>query len=272
MPDPCFDESDWGNFFNLGGIGACGAGQEGFWGRAVLLEAGAAIIFFGSLIQQPEIAEYGARALQELSVRGYEIPTAAEPVRAYPATTSGSFSASHAGGWRPGVISLRENPQGSAGTEVYLRHELMHEASFRTCKGKLPLWAEEAAAISFAMESTPPPFSKGGPGGILSPSATYPGTAVGEELSGPSCASQPTDRELENLRKRVRVGASLDQENYRVLAALVSCLWLALETLRPLGSHRETAYATSTTWRNGFQLSPGEPHFREDPGIPGGSQ
>jgi hypothetical protein len=191
--------------------------------RAILFDAGAAIIFFGSLIQQPEIAEYGARGIQELRVRGYTIPTACDPVRAYPAVTTGSFSTSHAGGWRPGVISLRQNPQGSAGVEVYLRHELMHEACFRTCKGQLPLWAEEAAAISFSMEPSPPPFSKGGSGGILSPSATHPGTAASGELSENFCASQPTARELEDLRRRVRVGASLDQENYRVLAALVSC-------------------------------------------------
>ena len=192
-------------------------------GRTVLFEAGAAIIFFGSLIQQPELAGHGAWALQELRLRGYEIPTASAPVRAYPAATSGGFSASHAGGWRPGVISLRQNPQGNAGIEAYLRHELMHEACFRTCKGKLPLWAEEAAAISFSMGSSPHPLTEGVTGGISSPPATHKGTADGAELSGSPCTSQPTTREMENLRRRARVGAGLDQENYRVLTALVAC-------------------------------------------------
>jgi hypothetical protein len=191
--------------------------------RAVLFDAGAAIIFFGSLIQQPEIAEYGARALQELRVRGYEIPTAAEPVRAYPATTTGSFGASHAGGWRPGVIALRQNPVGTAGVEAYLRHELMHEAAYRTCKGNLPLWAEEAAAISFSMESLPLPVDKGGPGRISPAVLPHASTSTMVELPGPCCTNRPTVGELADLRRRVRVGAGLDPENYRVLAALVSC-------------------------------------------------
>ncbi len=162
--------------------------------RNVLLEAGAAIIFFGSLIQQPELAETGARALQELHARGYEIPTAADPVRVYPAASAGAFSSGHAGGWRPGVISLRQNPQGSAGAEAYLRHELMHEAGYRTCKGKLPLWAEEAAAMSFS-----------------------------GELAEAACPNPPTTRDLEELRRRARVAARLDQEDYRLLATLVAC-------------------------------------------------
>ncbi len=191
--------------------------------RAVFFDAGAAIIFFGSLIQQPEIAEYGARALQELRVRGYEIPTAAEPVRAYPATTTGSFGASHAGGWRPGVIALRQNPVGTAGVEVYLRHELMHEAAYRTCKGNLPLWAEEAAAISFSMESLPLPVDKGGPGRISPAVLPHASTSTIVEPPGPFCTNRPTVGELADLRRRVRVGAGLDPENYRVLAALVSC-------------------------------------------------
>ena len=192
--------------------------------RTVLFEAGAAIIFFGSLIQQPEMAEYGARALQDLRSRGYEIPAESDPVRVYPAASAGAFSGNHAGGWRPGVISLRQNPQGSAGVEVYLRHELMHEASFRTCKGKLPLWAEEAAAMNFS-----------------------------GELAGASCANQPTARDLENLRRRVRVAARLDQEDYRILATLVACYgWPAKacarsetisKLLQPPPSSKETGFS-----------------------------
>ncbi len=162
-------------------------------GRSVLLEAGAAIIFFGSLIHQSELHRHGVNALHELSLRGYEIPAASDPVRVYPAKTAESFGPSHAGGWRPGVISLRENPQGSWSAETYLRHELMHEVSFRTCKGKLPLWAEEAAAMSFSGE-----LSKG----------PYPG--------------EVSEGELENLQKRVRIGTGLEKESYRTLVKLVT--------------------------------------------------
>ncbi len=163
-------------------------------GRAVLLEAGAAIIFFGSLMHQPKLVEYAARALQELRLRGYEIPTAADPVRAYPAATSEHFSSFHAGGWRPGVMVLRMHPEGGTKVEMVLRHELMHEASLRTCRGKLPLWAEEAAAMSFS-----------------------------GELSGAQGAEMPTDADLANLRRRVRVGARLDPDSWRTLSSLVAC-------------------------------------------------
>jgi hypothetical protein len=190
---------------------------------AVLLEAGAAIIFFGSLVQNPDIARYGVRALHELSLRGYEISTASDPVRTYPIATAGEFSASHAGGWRPGVISLRVNPQGSSGLEAYLRHELMHEASFRTCKGKLPLWAEEAAAISFSREALQLPFVQGASEEMAPVVASQEALIVSGGLSTPSCPIQATDRGLESLRKRVRVGARLDQENYRTLSSLVAC-------------------------------------------------
>jgi|GEM_PF-472988 len=166
----------------------------GLSGRAVLFELGAAIIFLGSLMQHPELEQYGARALSELKARGYEIPAASEPVRVYPGNTAGPFSSSHAGGWRPGVISLRENPLGSAGVEVYLRHELMHEAGFRTCAGKLPLWAEEAAAIDFS----------------------------GEAGDRARQSEQPTSDELEHLGKRIRIGASLDKESYKALSKLVA--------------------------------------------------
>ena len=161
--------------------------------RALLLEVGSAIIFFGSLIQHPELERHGANALKELSLRGYEIPTSSEPVKVYPANTSGLFSSFHAGGWRPGVISLRQNPLGSTTVDVALRHELMHEASFRTCKGKLPLWAEEAAAMKFSGE-----FSVQSGGGPL------------------------TEGELEKLRKRVRIGSRFESESYRVLCKLVA--------------------------------------------------
>jgi hypothetical protein len=170
----------------MGGSGAR------FFKKVIILEAGAAIIFFGSLIHHPELAQTGARAISELQARGYQIPTIAEPVRVYPAMTAASFNSGHAGGWYPGVISLREDPQGTFGPEVYLRHELLHEASFRTCAGSLPLWAEEAAAMAFSREP-----------------------------STQEAAGMPTEIELDHLRKKTRVGADLDASSYSALSKLV---------------------------------------------------
>jgi hypothetical protein len=166
--------------------------------QAVLLEAGAAILFFGALVHHPELEQPAAKAFEELRVRGYEMPPASDPIRVYPANTEGPFSSAHAGGWRPGVISLREDPKGSAGPDVFLRHELMHEASFRTCGGKLPVWAEEAAAMSFSGELAEP-----------SSAASTP-------------AGQPSEGELNHLRRRIRFGARLDQESYHTLSKLVA--------------------------------------------------
>ncbi|MFH0727610.1 MAG: hypothetical protein V2B19_14870 [Pseudomonadota bacterium] len=164
-----------------------------FLKKAILLEAGAAILFFGALAHHAGLERSGAEALQELKHRGYAL--SGDPIRVYPAITGGTLTAAHAGGWRPGVISLRETPQGSAGPEVILRHELMHEASFRTCGGKLPLWAEEAVAISFSGEL---------------------------QRESPSFSEPPTEAALASLRRRIKSGANLDPETYRTLSRLVA--------------------------------------------------
>ncbi len=161
-------------------------------GRTILLDLGAAVLFFGSLVHHPELQQYATRALGELQSHGYAVPTGDDPVRVYPAGTTASFNAFHAGGWRPGVITLRENPQGAAGPEIYLRHELMHEASFRTCGGKLPHWAEEAAAMSFS-----------------------------GELGLQTTVNQPSRVELETLQQRLRVGAKLNRRDYQALSSLL---------------------------------------------------
>jgi hypothetical protein len=158
----------------------------------VLLEAGAGLIFFGSLTHQESLAGYGEKALQELDSRGYTVPSSSDPVRVYPAETAGPFTSHHAGGWRPGVISLRADPQGAAGPEVYLRHELMHEASFRTCGGKVPLWAEEAAAIAFS-----------------------------GEIDLDSATDERGPEELHHLRRKVRIGATLDKKSREALSRLI---------------------------------------------------
>lgn len=154
-------------------------------------EAGAAILFFGVLAGQPELHQAGRAAVEELATLGYRVPGEVEPVRVFPALTGGAVSGRHAGGWRPGSIFLRDKPQGTWDARVYLRHELMHEASFRTCGGRLPLWAEEAAALSFSGEV-------------------------------PAGADAPDGAVLERLRQAVREGAPLDAVAMDALARLVS--------------------------------------------------
>ncbi|HBD09520.1 MAG TPA: hypothetical protein DCZ69_14795 [Syntrophobacteraceae bacterium] len=177
----------------LGRISRAGDRSMKALGRALFLDLGAAILIFGALVHHPALQQCGLQALEELRSYGYSIPTADDPVRIYPAGTTGSVTAFHAGGWRPGVISLRENPQGPAGAEVYLRHELMHEASFRTCNGKLPPWAEEAAAMRFS-----------------------------GELALQITVNQPNQSDMETLQRRIRWGAKLNKQDYRTLSSLVA--------------------------------------------------
>ena len=164
----------------------------GFLRKAVLLEAGAAIILFGALANHHELLESGAIAIGELKARGYNVPSSFEPVRVYPGQTELDFTSAHAGGWRPGIILLRERPMGGLPPEIYLRHELLHEASFRTCGGKLPLWAEEATAINFSRELSFQP------------------------TMGPLCGS-----EFDHLKEQARTGARLDATSYSALSRLI---------------------------------------------------
>lgn len=160
--------------------------------RRCLFDAGAAILFFGALTQQTELRQSAATAISELAAQGYRIPSEDDPVRVFPALTSGTFSGSHAGGWRAGSIYLRQQPQGGLSEAVYLRHELFHEASYRSCGGRMPAWAEEAAAMHFS------------------------GELIGIEPGG-----LPSELELQSIKNRVRQGAELDGNDRAVLARLV---------------------------------------------------
>lgn len=117
-----------------------------------LFDVGAAILFFGAMTQQVELQQAGADALGELAALGYKTPSENDPVRVFPSLTADGFSGNHAGGWRPGNIYLRQQPRGELSAAVYLRHELFHEASHRSCGGRMPAWAEEAAAMHFSGE------------------------------------------------------------------------------------------------------------------------
>lgn len=156
------------------------------------LEAGAAILFFGALTQQADLQQTGSSALAELAAMGYRIPSEDDPVRVFPALTGGDFSGRHAGGWRPGSIYLRRQPQGGLSEAVYLRHELFHEASHLSCSGRMPGWAEEAAAMHFSGELSE-----------LEPSAW------------------PKDSELQGLKAHIRQGAELEGNDRILLGRLV---------------------------------------------------
>ncbi|MEN6438703.1 MAG: hypothetical protein ABFD97_08970 [Syntrophobacter sp.] len=157
-----------------------------------LFEMGAAIILFGSLMHDPRIELYGTEALRELRTLGYRVPANSDPIRVYPADGP-DLKHLEAGGWRPGVISLRPDPLGTLGPKTYFRHELMHEASFRSCYGKLPLWAEEAAAVDFS-----------------------------GELAGVAQPAEIPTGELEHLREKIRIGAPFDARAWLTLKLLIA--------------------------------------------------
>jgi hypothetical protein len=160
--------------------------------RLYLFDVGAAILFFGGLTQQTELRQTATIAINELAAQGYRIPSEDDPVRVFPALTSGTFSGNHAGGWRPGTIYLRQQPQGGLNEAVYLRHELFHEVSHRSCGSKIPAWAAEAGAMYFS-----------------------------GELAGLAPGNWPGELELQSIKNRVRQGAELDGNDRAVLARLV---------------------------------------------------
>jgi hypothetical protein len=153
-----------------------------------LFEGASALVMAGIVATIPMLERDGDAALRELAARGYSVPTSESPVSVVPFEGG---SASHAAGWRPGVVSIRPEPTGGVAPSVYLRHELVHEASYRTCKGSLPAWAEEAAAIAFSGE-------------------VYGSLEV-----------MPSEDEIEAVRKATRLRAPLMPHHLRTIARLV---------------------------------------------------
>ena len=166
--------------------------------RIRYFDVAAAVLLHGVFAHQQELPGTTAQILGELQQAGYSVPTAAEPVRIYPLLHSDPALADHAGGWKPGSIFLRPEPRGEFDWRVYLRHELFHEASWRTCRGNLPLWAEEAAALSFSGETSP---------AVTAPRET-----------------DTSDARIARLRSRVRTDATLTEADRATLRALVSKL------------------------------------------------
>ena len=119
-------------------------------GSPVLCEAVAGLLLLGILGSRPDLEQAASTALHDLEALGYAKIDASDPVRVYPLESGSTTEPNRASVWRPGTIALRPGPTGGEPAGFYLRHELMHEASYRSCHGSLPLWAEEAAAIAFA--------------------------------------------------------------------------------------------------------------------------
>lgn len=154
------------------------------------LEAAASVLLYGSLASHTELQDTADKALSELQHRGFVV--SGDPIRVYPAETekASSFTSMHAAGWRPGIINLREKPELGLTSDVYLRHELFHEISHRSCKDKLPIWVEEAGAIAFS-----------------------------GEVQRAAIEIEPNLTQLKNL---IRRDANLDAQAYQSLVALVS--------------------------------------------------
>ena len=159
----------------------------------IFCEAAGALLFFGVFAQNKGLIDAGERAVKELESRGYQVAAPGESVRVYPAQP-GAFAdlASHAGHWSAGVITLREAPESRVPVAAYLRHELMHQANYRSCRSPLPPWADEAAAMAFSGE-----------------------LAQDEALA-------PSPEGLALLRRQVQVGAPLTPLSSQALRALLT--------------------------------------------------
>jgi len=155
-----------------------------------LFEIGSLLLFFGVFNNDLRFHEAAQDAILDLSKRGYTFASGSEPIRIYPAEGE-ALDGHQAGGWRPGIISVRPEPQGNFGKEIYLRHELMHEAVYRKCGAGVPIWAQEAAAIAFSGE-----------------------TKLDSE--------EPSQSEIALLKSAVRADAPIRAVQYETLRKLVS--------------------------------------------------
>jgi hypothetical protein len=120
-------------------------------------EAVSGILILGALVGEPQIPKATSAAIEELRSLGYQVPTEVAPVKIVgllptQGTSRNFLEANQMGNWRPGLIRLRMLNSSIESTITALRHELVHEASHLTCKGRLPIWAEEAHAMKFSGE------------------------------------------------------------------------------------------------------------------------
>ncbi len=170
--------------------------------RHSLFDVASAVVLLGVFANDPLLQSTASEALSQLSARGYTTASSDAPVSVSPIGSSSSSAnapshsanapSQHAGNWQPGRIFLRPQPRGASGVSQYLRHELMHEANYRTCGASLPAWGNEASALAFS-----------------------------GELQG-LANLQPTAAALSSLRKTVRLGARLTPTQMGTVSQLVA--------------------------------------------------
>ncbi len=166
-------------------------------------EAGVSLLFFGVFAHHGLLQAAAHRAVAELQQMGYAF---GGEIRVYPLETSTKVPPGHAGTWSPGVLAIRANAVNGQQAELFLRHELMHEAMYRTCgvsgQPAVAPWAYEAAAIAFSGESAP--------------------EATGSAVIEPEGSRTNGQGSIDALRESVRLGAPLTGPGYRALRDLVT--------------------------------------------------
>ncbi len=116
-----------------------------------------AIFLYGELQRQNKLYETVVNLQTELQSYGYKFGNPAQNLRIYPFSKNNNSTINNhfngiGGTWSPYKIFVQPNPIKPYTVELFLKHELMHEANFHTCKGKLPIWADEASALAFSGE------------------------------------------------------------------------------------------------------------------------
>lgn len=116
-----------------------------------------AIFLYGELQQQSQLFESVVKIQNELQAYGYNFGNPATHLRIYPFSKGYKNSTNDhfhgvGGIWSPYKIFVQANPIKPYTVELFLKHELMHEANYHTCKGKLPIWADEASALAYSGE------------------------------------------------------------------------------------------------------------------------
>ncbi|WGL61144.1 hypothetical protein QEJ31_05985 [Pigmentibacter sp. JX0631] len=115
------------------------------------------IFLYGELQQQVLLIDKINKMQLELKSLGYSFGKDTENLRIYPFNKKQKANYKNnlhgvAGTWSPGKIVVQATPIKPYTVELLVKHELMHEANFHTCKGKLPIWADEGSAMFYSGE------------------------------------------------------------------------------------------------------------------------
>lgn len=112
------------------------------------------ILLYGEFQQIPYFYESVVNIRNELISKGYNFSNKKNTLRIYPLNENIQLNEFHGVGgmWKPNTLYIRPNPLLPYNVNTFLRHEMMHEANYQTCKGTLPIWVDEASAIYFSGE------------------------------------------------------------------------------------------------------------------------